>query len=68
MSKRKATVCTILLSIVVIISLIGSMFVENRDIPISFSLYYLITLGFGIVKIEELIEKFYHWILGDSSK
>lgn len=68
MNKKKAVVCTILLSVVVGIALIGSIFVENKNILTSYNLYYIILSVFGFVKIYELIGKFYHWILVDSTK
>ena len=59
MNKKKIVVCTILFSVVLIGSIVSTIFVKYGD---GFSLYDLVTSGITTVWVCERIEKFYNWL------
>lgn len=59
MNKKKAIVCTILFSIVIVGSVLATIFIRNDDI----SLYQIVTGGITSVWLGERISNFYKWLI-----
>ena len=61
MENKKAIVCTVLLTIVMISVLIVAYFIEGEKTGIN--LHCLLMYTFGIWWLGERIEKFYKWLI-----
>lgn len=60
MENKKAIVCTVLYSVVIVGALVGSVFIRNDELGIS--LYELAIHTIAIVCIINSIKKFYEWL------
>ena len=61
MSKKKAIICTILYTIVLVVLLTASFFIKNNEYGIS--LYQIITGVIANAWLGCSVEKFYKWLL-----
>jgi hypothetical protein len=60
MSKKKASICTMLFAIVLFTLFFGTWFVKS---PSGLRLFDLVTGTFSVWWLFERIEKFKHWLL-----
>lgn len=60
-NKKKAIVCTVLYTIVIVGALVGSAFIKNETIGIS--LYQIIMYAIAYVCIGNSVLRFYDWMM-----
>lgn len=61
MNKRKARVCTIFFSIVLIGAMVGTLFIKGTGC----SLYQIVTSCISAMWIGNCIDRFYKWLVKD---
>ena len=61
MENKKAIVCTVLYTVVIIGAMIGSIFIRNEELGIS--LYEIAIHAIAIICIINSVKRFYNWLV-----